>query len=163
MQTDTDLLQQLNRLIPNETFNAKPRPDIQKDYNDFMQTYNLRWKTDSTATTKMMSARTSVTSLKMLSKNMNGKIRERLKPDAELMIDIIMYEPYIIAMQEHQYELLNAAVFRRIAQITSCKLVMQAKARRNQDGTGIPSRGLAIWVHESILSCHNTQKMKNSQ
>ena len=37
---------------------------------------------------------------KILSRNVNGEIAERLKPDAALMIDIILHEPHVVVMQD---------------------------------------------------------------
>ena len=160
--TETQIMQQLNRLIPNKTFSCKPRPDIEEDHIDFMQAYNLRNKSDTTTTTKLSEMGTHITNLKILSRNINGKVAKRLQPDAALMIDIILHEPHIIVIQEHQHELLNTTAFRRLAQIKGYQLVIHAKARRNEDGTGRPSGGLATWIHNSIVNAYNIQRMINA-
>ena len=49
---------------------------------------------------------------------------------------------------------MNAA-FRKMTQIEGDKLVMHAKAHRNENVAGRPSRGLAIWVHNSRNNSDN--------
>ena len=80
---------------------------MNEDHLDFTQTYDLRQKTDSTTTANIRSADTRITNLKMLSKNVNGKMKDRLRSDTELMIDMVMHEPHVITMQKHKHELLN--------------------------------------------------------
>ena len=72
-----------------------------------------------------------MTNLKILCKNRNGKTRDRLQPDAELMIDIILHESHVIVMQEHLYKLVNAARSAKGAQIAGYHMVMHETAQKN--------------------------------
>lgn len=60
----------------------KTRADIQEDHIDFMQAYKIRDKQSTTITTNKREAPTTITNLKILSKNIRWKIRERMKPDS---------------------------------------------------------------------------------
>ena len=128
----------MNRLMPNEKFNAKAHPDREEDHVDFMLTCNLRDRTDTTITTKLSDTGTRMINVKILSKNIDGIILERLKPDAALLIDINLHKPHVVVIQEHQHDFLNTAAFKKMTQMTCYQLVMHAKARRNEDGTRRP-------------------------
>ena len=52
---------------------------------------------------------------------------------------------------------------KKIAQMTGYQLVMHAKARRNEDGTGRPSGGLPIWIHNSNLDVYHIGRVKHAQ
>ena len=71
------------------------------------------------------------------------------------MIDMLLFEPHVIAMQEHQNLLLTSRAFRNIANIPGYTLIMRSRGRKTE---GRPSGGLAIWIHNSILRTYNIQK-----
>ena len=139
----------------------KPKPDIEENIIDFMHAYNLTHATASITTTQTQTGGRGITNLRILSKNINGHTEARLKPDAQLMLDIVQHEPHIVMMQEHLLKKLNTKAFRKRAQITGYKLIIHSKARKEDHRKGRHSGGLAIWVHEFTYEAYIFQNILN--
>ena len=85
------------------------RADINEDIVDILQTYNIKDKKESTTIKETLETEIKQTALKILSKNIGGGLDERLKPSSPMMIDIGLYQPQVIAIQEHQQNVISAA------------------------------------------------------
>ena len=66
VELESSILQQINKIMPNETFNKKLRPDIDEDYVDLMQTHNLTHKSQTSMNINQRQATGEMTQLKML-------------------------------------------------------------------------------------------------
>ena len=81
------------------------------------------------------------------------------------MLDLLLFEPHIVVMHEHQLNKLNFKAFKRLAKMNGYKLTLHSKAimtKAQQEGNnqGRRSEGMALWIHNSVHENYFMEKKK---
>ena len=119
--------------------------ELNEDIFDFMNLYNLPNETRSTHTTGTdLQDQTLKETLRVLSKNVGGSLKQKLETESHLMMEILLHQPHIIAIQEHQLNKMKKSTFRKTMQIPGCTLILHHKAKLTEVPGGRPAGGLAI-------------------
>ena len=147
------------QLIPNDIYLQKLRADINEDIIDFFQAYNIHMKTNSSQIKETLIEDIRPTSLKIPSKNIGGNLEAKIAATSALMMDIILYQPQIIMIQEHMLLNRTKAQFRKIFKIPGYTLMTHSKATETD---GRPSGGLAIWVSDAMAASFKISQLKNT-
>ena len=116
-------------------------------------------KTDSTQIKETLTKDMRPTWLKMLSKNIGGNLEAKIATTSALMMDIILYQPQMIMIQEHMLLNRTKAQFRKIFKIPGYTLITHSKATETN---GRPSGGLAIWVSDTMAASFKINQLKNT-
>ena len=153
----------INQIIPQTTYELPTHRELNEDIFDFINLYNLPHSTHSIHTTDTdIQDQTLKETLRILSKNMGGSLKKKLETESHLMTEILLYQPHMIAIQEHQLNKMKKSTFRKTMQIPGYTLMLHHKARLTDIPGGRPTCGLAIWMYTPMLNTYEVETMKNT-
>ena len=128
-----NIIEHINQLIPQTVFELKTHRELNEDIFDFMNLYNIKQKTNSTNITDTEQLnRITTETLRVLTKNVGGKLKHKLETDSNLMLEVLMYQPHVIAIQEHQLNKMKRSTFKKIMLIQGYTKVTHHKAKMTE-------------------------------
>ena len=77
-------------------------------------------------------------------------------------MEFLLYQPHIIAIQEHQLNKMKKSTFRKPMQLPGYTSVSHHKAKLTNTTGGRPTGGLAIWVYTPMLNTYDIETIKNT-
>ncbi len=136
-----------------------------KEIIDCLQIYNtIDTKTSIKTIQEDNRTAKNSTNFTIWSRNIGGALKKKLEQDSSFVLDILLKNPTIIAIQEHQKNKLNTKTFKTIMKIENYTLLAHSKAEYIQNKReGRASGGLATWIKTSVLHNYNTSVNKNTE
>ena len=157
-----ELIQELTKLIPEYILKGADRMEIPEENMDFMHIYNIAKTNTSIETTKQdKRILTQLEKLRILSRNIGGKLKRKLSTKHNFMKQIITFAPHIILIQEHQLSKVRLREFRKMMTIKGYQLVNYSQSIKTfKKGRG--SGGLATWIKTTVLNEYNYNTLENT-
>ena len=156
------IVQEIAKLIPDHVLQGTSVIEIPEEIMDFMHIYNIANSTRSVETTKQDERNlTQLEKLRILSRNIGGKLKRKLNVKHNFMKQIITWAPHIILIQEHQLSKVRLREFRKMMTIKRYQLVnysQSQKACRKGRGSG----GLATWLKTTVLNEYRSATLENT-
>ena len=151
---------QINMVIPQTIYDMPIHRELNEDIFDFMNLYNTPHKQNSTTTTETAQHNQhTIENLRILSKNVGGKLQNKIDTESNLTLEILMYQPHVIAIQEHQLNILTRSAFTKAMDIPGYTLITHHKAELTR---GRPSGGLALWIYTPLLNTYTAETTTNT-
>ena len=144
-------------LPPNiEDINLPNNTDMHKEL-DFLHVYHITkdMKESRQLTNDSYHTYDRINDLKIYFRNVGGALDTQLKEGSPMMLDIMIKNPHIIAIQEHMISKTTWKIFSQLYKILGYTLIAMRKSNKKHiQGRG--SGGLALWVKDTLIPNYTT-------